>query len=91
MRGPSDPQARTVRTADRPASRPDRPAAQYGAQHLVLGGERWLRGSDEKGGDHIAPGHGEFATTPPYPRICAERRETRHWLRRLGLEVGDVV
>jgi hypothetical protein len=32
MRGPSGPQARTVRTADRPASGPDRPAAQYGAQ-----------------------------------------------------------
>jgi hypothetical protein len=35
MRGPSGPQARTVRTADRPASGPDRPAAQYGAQHSV--------------------------------------------------------
>jgi hypothetical protein len=33
MRGPSGPQARTVRTADRPASGLDRPAAQYGAQH----------------------------------------------------------
>jgi hypothetical protein len=33
MRGPSGPQAQTVRTADRPASGPDRPAAQYGAQH----------------------------------------------------------
>jgi hypothetical protein len=35
MRGPSGPQARTVRTADRPASRPDRPPAQNGAQQLV--------------------------------------------------------
>jgi hypothetical protein len=35
MRGPSGPQARTVRTADRPASGPDRPAAQYGAQHIL--------------------------------------------------------
>jgi hypothetical protein len=35
MRGPSGPQARTVRTADRPASGPDRPTAQYGAQQIV--------------------------------------------------------
>jgi hypothetical protein len=34
MRGPSGPQARTVRTADRPASGPDRPPAQNGAQHM---------------------------------------------------------
>jgi hypothetical protein len=34
MRGPSGPQVRTVRTADRPASGPDRPAAQYGAQQV---------------------------------------------------------
>jgi hypothetical protein len=33
MRGPSGSKARTVQTADRPASGPDRPAAQYGAQH----------------------------------------------------------
>ena len=32
-RGPSGPQARTVRTADRLASGPDRPLAHYGAQH----------------------------------------------------------
>jgi hypothetical protein len=36
MRGPSGPQARTVRTADRPASGPDRPPAQYGAQQEVV-------------------------------------------------------
>jgi hypothetical protein len=35
MRGPSGPQARTVRTADRPASGPDRPLAQFGAQQMV--------------------------------------------------------
>jgi hypothetical protein len=34
MCGPSGPQARTVRTADRPASGPDRPPAQNGAQQL---------------------------------------------------------
>jgi hypothetical protein len=28
--------ARTVRTADRPASGPDRPRAQIGAQHMPL-------------------------------------------------------
>jgi hypothetical protein len=32
MRGPSGPLARTVRTADRPASGPDRPPAQKRAQ-----------------------------------------------------------
>jgi hypothetical protein len=36
MRGPSDPQARTVRTADRPASGPDRPPAQNGAQQEAI-------------------------------------------------------
>jgi hypothetical protein len=36
MRGPSGPQARTVRTADRPASGPDRPLAQFGTQHKPL-------------------------------------------------------
>jgi hypothetical protein len=36
MRGPSGPQARTVRTADRPASGPDRPLAQNGAQHILI-------------------------------------------------------
>jgi hypothetical protein len=35
MRGPSGPQARTVRTADRPASGPDRPPAQFGVQQHV--------------------------------------------------------
>jgi hypothetical protein len=34
MRGPAGPQARTVRTADRPASGPDRPRAQFGAQQF---------------------------------------------------------
>jgi hypothetical protein len=34
MRGPSGPQAQTVRTADRPTSGLDRPAAQYGAQNM---------------------------------------------------------
>jgi hypothetical protein len=37
-RGPSGPQARTVRTADRPASGPYRPRSQFGAQQSVL----WL-------------------------------------------------
>jgi hypothetical protein len=36
MRGPSGPQARTVRTADRPASGPDRPPSQNGAQQVVM-------------------------------------------------------
>jgi hypothetical protein len=34
MRGPFGPQARTVRTVDRPASGPDRPPAQNGAQQV---------------------------------------------------------
>jgi hypothetical protein len=36
MRGPSGPQAQTVRTADRPASGPDSPPAQNGAQQIVF-------------------------------------------------------
>jgi hypothetical protein len=53
MRGPSGPQARTVRTADRPASGPNRPAAQYGAQQhvFVIDGEREVLPLMEDEGD----------------------------------------
>jgi hypothetical protein len=52
MRGPSGPQARTVRTADRPASGPDRPAAQYGAQHQGPSLKVW-RGGRRRGKEEL--------------------------------------
>jgi hypothetical protein len=56
MRGPSGPQARTVRTADRPASGPDRPPAQFGVQHR-RNGRRWL-GVSNGGRGGVAHGGG---------------------------------
>jgi hypothetical protein len=43
MRGPSGPQARTVRTADRPASGPDRPPAQFGVQQKYIFVKKWSK------------------------------------------------
>jgi hypothetical protein len=67
MRGPSGPQARTVRTVDRPAPGPDRPLALFGAKQseiapCVIGWHEILQCRESGSSNPLFQSHGKIRT-----------------------------